>query len=114
MDNKDSLDINLDKENIDENTKRKIKNSNKIHIHKNDDDEKVDIDIDKNKKTVNVNVNKNKNGKKTNVKFGLSGVKVKDGDESVNIQFWPIFLFVGLIIFGFFFLVYKVIALFVH
>tara|TARA_B100001013_G_C24244067_1_gene298320 strand:+ start:161 stop:511 length:351 start_codon:yes stop_codon:yes gene_type:complete len=115
MEDKNNLNIDLDNEEITDETKNEMKESSNIHIHKTDDEGKeVDIDIDKNKKTVNVNVNKDKDGKKTNVKIGISGLKViKDGNESVNIHFWPIFLFFALIICGFFFLIYKVIELFV-
>ena len=91
-----------------------MKKSDNVHIHKtNDEGKEVDIDINQSKKTVNVNVNKDNGGKKTNVKIGFSGIKVKDGKESVNIQFWPIFIFIGIVISGFFFLIYKVIELFV-
>ena len=108
---KNNLNVDLDNEEITDDIKKEMKESDTIHIHKTDDDgEEVDIDIDKNKKTVNVN--KDNDGKKSNVKIGLSGIKVKDGEESVNIQFWPIFVFVGFVICGFFFLIYKVIELF--
>ena len=114
MEDKNNLNVDLDNEEMTEDIKNEMKESDTIHIHKTDDDGKeVDIDIDKDKKTVNVNVNKDKDGKKTNVKIGLSGVRVKDGKKSVNIQFWPIFVFAGLIICGFFFFIYKVIALFI-
>ena len=114
MEDKNNLNIDLDNEEITDETKNEMKESSNIHIHKTDDEGKeVDIDIDKNKKTVNVNVNKDEGGKKTNVKIGISGIKVKDGDKSVNIRFWPIFLFIAFVVCGFFFLIYKVIALFV-
>ena len=114
MEDKNNLNINLDNEEITDELKSEMKESSNIHLHKTDNKGKeVNIDIDKNKKTVNVNVNKDKDGKKTNVKIGISGLKVKDGDKSVNISFWPIFLFVAFIVCGFFFLIYKVIALFV-
>ena len=114
MEDKNNLNIDLDNEEITDDIKKEMKDSSNIHLHKTDEEGKdVNIDIDKNKKTVNVNVNKDKDGKKTNVKIGLFGINVKDGDKSVNIRFWPIFLFVAFIICGFFFLVYKVIALFV-
>ena len=114
MEDKNNLNIDLDNEEMTDDIKDEMKDSSNIHIHKTDDDGKeVNIDIDKNKKTVNVNVNKDEDGKKTNVKIGISGIKVKDGDKSVNIRFWPIFLFVAIIVCGFFFLIYKVIALFV-
>ena len=114
MEDKNNLNIDLDNEEITDETKNEMKKSEHIHIHKtNDDGKEVDIDIDKNKKSVNVNVNKDKDGKKTNVKIGISGLKVKDGDKSVNIRFWPIFLFVAFIVCGFFFLIYKVIELFI-
>ena len=112
MEEDKTIDINLDDRDITDDEKKEIKDSDKVHIHKTDNDgEEVDINIDKNKKTVNVNVNNEKDGKKTNVKIGFSGIKVKDGDDSVNIRFWPIFLFIGLIACGFFFLIYKVIEL---
>lgn len=114
MEDKNNLNIDLDNEEMTDDIKDEMKDSSNIHIHKTDDDGKeVNIDIDKNKKIVNVNVNKDEDGKKTNVKIGISGIKVKDGDKSVNIRFWPIFLFVAIIVCGFFFLIYKVIALFV-
>ena len=114
MEDKNNLDVDLDNEEITDDIKKEMKESDTIHIHKTDDDGKeVDIDIDKDKKTVNVNVNKDNDGKKTNVKIGFSGIKVKDGEESVNIQFWPIFVFIGLVICGFFFLIYKIIELFI-
>tara|TARA_B100000029_G_scaffold182962_1_gene180595 strand:+ start:451 stop:798 length:348 start_codon:yes stop_codon:yes gene_type:complete len=114
MEDKNNLNIDLDNEEINDDIKKEMKKSDTIHIHKTDDDGKeVDININKGKKTVNVNVNKDNDGKKTNVKIGFSGIKVKDGEESVNIQFWPIFVFVGLVICGFFFLIYKIIELFI-
>ena len=114
MEDKNNLDVDLDNEEITDDIRKEMKESDTIHIHKTDDDGKeVDINIDKDKKTVNVNVNKDNDGKKTNVKIGFSGIKVKDGEESVNIQFWPIFVFIGLVICGFFFLIYKIIELFI-
>jgi len=114
MENEENLNIDLDNEEMTDDIKNEMKDSSNIHIHKTDEEGKeVNIDIDKNKKTVNVNVNKDEGGKKTNVKIGISGIKVKDGDKSVNIRFWPILLFVAFIVCGFFFLMYKVIALFV-
>lgn len=114
MEDKNNLNIDLDNEEITDDIKKEMKKSDTIHIHKTDDDGKeVDININKGKKTVNVNVNKDNDGKKTNVKIGFSGIKVKDGEESVNIQFWPIFVFAGLVICGFFFLIYKIIELFI-
>ena len=114
MEDENNLDIDLDNEEITDDIKKEMKESDTIHIHKTDDNGKeVDINIDKDKKTVNVNVNKDNDGKKTNVKIGFSGIKVKDGEESVNIQFWPIFVFIGLVICGFFFLIYKIVELFI-
>ncbi len=114
MEDENNLDIDLDNEAITDDIKKEMKESDTIHIHKTDDNGKeVDINIDKDKKTVNVNVNKDNDGKKTNVKIGFSGIKVKDGEESVNIQFWPIFVFIGLVICGFFFLIYKIVELFI-
>ncbi len=114
MEDKNNLDVDLDNEEITDDIKKEMKESDTIHIHKTDDDGKeVDINIDKDKKTVNVNVNRDNDGKKTKVKIGFSGIKVKDGEESVNIQFWPIFVFIGLVICGFFFLIYKIIELFI-
>ena len=106
MKNKTNLDIDLDNEEITDDIKKAVKESDIVHIHKTDDDgDEVDINIDKNKKTVNVNVGND--GKKTNVTVGFSGVKVKSGEESVNIRFWPFYVFVGLVIFGILFLIYK-------
>ena len=114
MEDKNNLNVDLDHEEMTDDIKNEMKESDTIHIHKTDNEGKeVDIDIDKNKKTVNVNINKDNDGKKKNVKIGFSGIKVKDGEKSVNIQFWPMFVFAGLIISGFFYLIYKVIALFV-
>ena len=114
MEDGNNLNVDLDNDEMTDDIKNEMKDSSNIHIHKTDDGGKeVNIDIDKNKKTVNVNVNKDKDGKKTNVKIGISGINVKDGDKSVNIRFWPIFLFIAFIVCGFFFLIYKVIALFV-
>ena len=106
MEDKNTLDVDLDNEKITDDLKKEMKESETIHIHKTDDDgDEVDINIDKNKKTVNINVDNE--GKKTNVKVGFSGVKVKTGEESVNIRFWPFYVFVGLVIFGILFLIYK-------
>ena len=106
MEDKNTLNVDLDNEKITDDLKKEMKESDTIHIHKTDDDgDEVDINIDKNKKTVNVNVDNE--GKKTNVKVGFSGVKVKSGEESVNIRFWPFYVFVGLVIFGILFLIYK-------
>ena len=114
MEDKNNLNVDLNKEEITDDIRKEMKESDTIHIHKSDDEGKeVDIDINKKNKTINVNVNKNNDGEKKNVKIGFSGIKVKDGEKSVNIQFWPIFVFVGLVICGFFFLIYKVIELFV-
>ena len=86
MEDKNNLNVDLDNEEITDDIKKEMKESDTIHIHKTDNEGKeVDIDIDKNKKTVNVNVNKDNDGKKKNVKIGFSGIKVKDGEESVNI-----------------------------
>ena len=105
---KANLDIDLDNEKMTDDIRKEIKESDTVHIHKTDDDgDEVDINIDKNKKTVNINVDNE--GKKTNVKVGFSGVKVKTGEESVNIRFWPFYVFVGLVIFGLLFLIYKLI-----
>ena len=106
MEDKNTLNVDLDNEKITDDLKKEMKESDTIHIHKTDDDgDEVDINIDKNKKTVNINVDNE--GKKTNVKVGFSGVKVKTGEESVNIRFWPFYVFVGLVIFGILFLIYK-------
>jgi len=114
MEDKNNLNVDLDRQEITDDIKKEMKESDTIHIHKTDDEGKeVNIDIDKNKKTVNVNINKDNDGKKSNVKIGLSGIKVKDGEKSVNIKFWPIFIFVGFVIFGFCFFIYKVIELFI-
>ena len=105
-----NLNIDLDNKKITDDIKKEMKESDTIHIHKTDDDgEEFDIDIDKNKKTVNVNFKKNKEGKKTNVKIGFSGIKGKDGEKSINIPFWPIYIFLGLVIGVLLFLIYKVI-----
>ena len=114
MEDKNNLNIDLDNEKITDDIKQEMKESDTIHMHTTDDEGKeVDIDIDKNKKTVNINVNKDNDRKKINVKIGLSGIKVNGAKGSVNINFWPIFVFVGLVVCGFFFLIYKVIELFV-
>ena len=114
--NKDNIDVDLDKEEINEEVKEVFKDTDHIHIHKTGDDgEDVNVDIDKKNKTVNVNVDKEKDGKKTNVKIGISGIKVnKNGKDEVNIQFWPIFVFVAVLVSGFFFLIYKVVELIVR
>jgi len=110
MKDDNNLDIDLDNKKITDDIKKEMKESDTIHIHKTDDDGKeVDVDIDKNKKTVNVNVNKNKEGEKTNVKISFSGIKVKDGKKSINIPFWPIYIFIALVICVFFFLTFKII-----
>tara|TARA_Y100001970_G_C14184367_1_gene831657 strand:- start:1295 stop:1639 length:345 start_codon:yes stop_codon:yes gene_type:complete len=110
----EKINIDLDNEEITDDIKKEMESSDTIHIHKTDNDgEEVDINIDKHKKTVNVNINKDNDGEKTNVNIGLSGIKVEDGEDSVNIQFWPIFVFAGLVICGFFFLIYKVVELFI-
>ena len=114
MEDENNSNVDLGSEEITDDIKKEMKESDTIHIHKTDDEgEEVHIDIDKNKKTVNVNINKDNDGEKKNVKIGFSGIKVKDGEKSVNIQFWPIFVFIGLVICGFFFLIYKVIELFI-
>ena len=106
MKNKTNLNIDLDNEKMTDDIKKEIKESDTIHIHKTDDDgDEINIDIDKNKKTVNVNVDNE--GKKTNVTVGFSGVKVKSGEKLVNIRFWPFYVFVGLVILGILFLIYK-------
>ena len=108
MEDKNNLNVDLDNEEITDDIKKEMKKSDTIHIHKTDDDgDEVDIDIDKNKKTVNINVDNE--GKKTDVKIGLSGIKVKDDKKSVNIPFWPIYVFVALVILGFLFLISKLI-----
>ena len=90
--------VNLDGEDITDEMNEEFDETGKLHIEKTGDDgEDVKIDVDKNKKTVDVNVSED--GKKTNVKIGLSGVKVmENGKQKVNIQFWPIFLFITVII----------------
>ena len=108
MKNKNTLDIDLDNEEITDDIKKEMKESETIHIHKTDDEgDEVDINIDKNKKTVNINVDNE--GKNTKVKIGFSGIKVKDGEKGVNIKFWPIYMFIALVICGLFFLISKVI-----
>ena len=109
----DNLSIKLDDKEISDELKEEFKKSGKIHIEKTGSDgEDVKIDVDKNKKTVDVNVDED--GKKTNVKIGLSGVKVeKNGESEVNIKFWPIFLFAGLVISGVLFAIYKIVELIV-
>ena len=94
----DDKEINFDSKDMTDEMKKKFKKTGKIHIEKTGDDgEDVKIDVDKNKKTVDVNVSED--GKKTNVKIGLSGIKVvENGKQKVNIQFWPIFLFITVII----------------
>ena len=45
----------------------------------------------------------------------LTGVQVEeDGESKVNIKFWPIFLFVGLIITGVLFTIYKIVELIIN
>jgi len=109
----DNSSINVDNEDISDEMKEEFKKSGKIHIEKTGSDgEDVKIDVDKNNKTVDVNVDED--GKKTNVKIGLSGIKVdKDGKQKVNIQFWPIFLFIGLLVSGVLFTIYKIVELIV-
>jgi len=111
--NEDNLNINIDDKDISEEMKEEFKKSGKIHIEKTGSDgEDVKVDVDRNKKTVDVNVDED--GKKTNVKIGLSGIKVdKDGKEKVNIQFWPIFLFIGALVSGVLFAIYKIVELIV-
>jgi len=101
--------VNIDENDISDDMKEEFNKSGKIHIEKTGNDgEDVKVDVDKNKKTVDVNVDKD--GKKTNVKIGFSGIKVdKDGQNKVNIQFWPIFVFLGLFIGGIFFAIYKIV-----
>ena len=64
------------------------------------------IDVDKDSKTVNVN----KSGEGTNVKVGITGVKVndKDGKSIVNIPFIPIFIFAFCVLGGLLFFIYKI------
>ena len=108
MKDDNNLDIDLDNKEITDDIKKEMKESDTIHIHKTSKEGKeVDVDIDKNKKTVNVNINKD--GKKKNVKIGFSGIKVKDGKKSINIPFWPIYIFIALVICVFFFLTFKII-----
>jgi len=105
--------VNLDGEDITDEMKEEFDETGKLHIEKTGDDgEDVKIDVDKNKKTVDVNVSED--GKKTNVKIGLSGVKVmENGKQKVNIQFWPIFLFITVIISAVLFTLYKIVELIV-
>ena len=105
------IDINISEEEISDEIKDEMKEADEIHIHKVDKDgEKVDIDIDKKQRMVDINVDKN--GKKQNVSIGLSGIKVEDEDgEKINIQFFPIFLFVVALVSVFLFFIYKVIQL---
>ena len=107
----DNSSINVDNEDISDEMKEEFKKSGKIHIEKTGSDgEDVKIDVDKYKKTVVVKTDED--GKKTNVKIGLSGIKVnKDGKQKVNIQFWPIFLFIGLLVSGVLFAIYKIVEL---
>ncbi len=108
MKDDNNLDIDLDNKEITDDIKKEMKESDTIHIHKTSKEGKeVDVDIDKNKKTVNVNINKD--GKKKNVKIGFSGIKVKDNEKSINIPFWPIYIFIALVICVFFFLTFKII-----
>tara|TARA_B110000438_G_C15432191_1_gene486672 strand:- start:273 stop:611 length:339 start_codon:yes stop_codon:yes gene_type:complete len=109
-----SDDTNINENDISDQIKEEFKKTGKIHIEKTGDDgEDVKVDVDRNKKTVDVNVDED--GKKTNVKIGLSGLKViKDGKQTVNIQFWPIFLFIILIFSAVLFAVYKIVELIVR
>ena len=107
----DDKEINFDSKDMTDEMKKEFKKTGKIHIEKTGDDgEDVKIDVDKNKKTVDVNVSED--GKKTNVKIGLSGIKVvENGKQKVNIQFWPIFLFITVIISAVLFTLYKIVEL---
>ena len=108
MTDEKNLNINLDNEKVTYDIKKEMKEANTIHIHKTSEEGKeVDVDINKNKKMVNVNINKN--GKKKNIKIGFSGIKVKDNEKSINIPFWPIYIFIALVICGFIFLTFKTI-----
>ena len=111
---KDDLNIKIDDDTLSDEIKKELKKTGKVHIEKTGSDgEDVKIDVDKNKKTVNVNVNDE--GKKTNVKIGLSGVKVEeDGKSKVSIKFWPIFLFAGVVIIGVLFTIYKIVELIIN
>ncbi|MAW74972.1 MAG: hypothetical protein CMG09_03495 [Candidatus Marinimicrobia bacterium] len=110
----DDKEINFDSKDMTDEMKKEFKKTGKIHIEKTGDDgEDVKIDVDKNKKTVDVNVNED--GKKTNVKIGLSGIKVvENGKQKVNIQFWPIFLFITVVISAVLFTLYKIVELIVR
>ncbi len=110
MENK-KIDINISEEEISDEIKDEMKEADEIHIHKEDEDgEKVDIDIDKKQRMIDVSVDKH--GKKQRVRIGLSGIKVEDEDgEKINIQFFPIFLFVVALVSVFLFFIYKVIQL---
>ena len=110
----DEKEINFDSKDLTDEMKKEFKKTGKLHIEKTGDDgEDVKIDVDKNKKTVDVNVSED--GKKTNVKIGLSGVKVmENGKQKVNIQFWPIFLFITVIISAVLFTLYKIVELIVR
>lgn len=104
------LDVDLDNQEMSDDLKEQMSEADNIHIHKTDDDgSEVEIDIDKDEKTVNINADKA--GKKTKVKIGLTGIRVKDGSDSVNIQFWPILIIVAAMAGGFFFFIYKVLEL---
>ena len=110
MDEEKKLDVDLDSQDMCDDLKGQMNDAESIHIHKTDDDgSEVDIDIDKGEKTVNINAEKD--GKKTKVQIGLSGIKVNDGSDSVNVQFWPILLIVAAMACGFFFFIYKVLEL---
>ena len=104
----------MSNDDISDELKEEFKKTGKIHIEKTGDNgEDVKVDVDKNEKTVAVNVDKN--GKKTNVKIGFSGIKViENGKDKVNVQFWPIFVFIGLFFCGVFFAIYKIVELIVR
>ena len=110
MEDEKKLEVDLDSQEVDDELKDQMSEADSIHIRKTDDDgSEVDIDIDKDEKTVNINAEKD--GKKTKVQIGLSGIWVKDGSDSVNVQFWPILLIVAAMACGFFFFIYKVLEL---
>ena len=97
---------NVSPTNASENLKEEFEKTGKIHIEKDQDGEKVVIDVNKGSKTVNVN----KTGDGTNVKVGITGVKVndKDGKSIVNIPFIPIFIFAFCVLGGLLFFIYKI------
>lgn len=108
MTNENNLNIDFDNKKVTDDIKKEMKKANIIHIHKTSEEGKeVDVDIDKNKKTVNININKD--GEKKNVKIGFLGIKVKDDEKSINIPFWPIYIFIALAICGFIFLIYRIV-----